>query len=84
MHRPDLVEVRSRYIGAWAAGFQIAEETASGYRVRRLADGALIPGEFSCDDVRHADEPERERVRAHLAACRAALWRSAGSRTTAC
>jgi hypothetical protein len=57
MHRPGLVEVRTRYIGAWAPGFEIAEETRDGYRVRRLSDGALLPGEFLSADVREAMLP---------------------------
>jgi hypothetical protein len=46
------VEVRSRYDGQWAAGFQIADRTEHGYRLRRLSDDTVLPGEFSPDDIR--------------------------------
>jgi hypothetical protein len=56
MHQLDRVDVRSRYIGAWGAGFEIAEETGVGYRIRRLSDGALLPGDFLPDDIRRAEQ----------------------------
>jgi hypothetical protein len=46
------VEVRNRYDGGWAGGFQVAEQTPSGYRLRRLSDGAVLPEEFPAEDVR--------------------------------
>jgi hypothetical protein len=46
------VEVRSRYDGQWAPGFQIADRTEHGYRLRRLSDDTVLPGEFSPDDIR--------------------------------
>jgi hypothetical protein len=55
---PDrAVEVRSRYVGAWASGFEIAETTHEGFRVRRQLDGALLPAVFRPDDVREVDRP---------------------------
>jgi len=46
------VEVRSRSDGRWTAGFQVAERTAQGYRLRRLSDDTVLPVEFSPDEVR--------------------------------
>jgi hypothetical protein len=54
----DKVEVRRKFDGRWARGFEIADVTAVGYRVRRLSDGEELPAEFSADDVR----PERRRA----------------------
>ena len=53
-HAP--VEVRSRYIGQWAGGFEVVEHTARGYRLRRLSDGAVLPVEFSPEEI-HLQEP---------------------------
>jgi hypothetical protein len=46
------VDVRSRYVGSWSRGFEVAEIVGESYRVRRLSDGRVLPAEFSCDDVR--------------------------------
>jgi hypothetical protein len=46
------VEVRSRFDGTWANGFEVAEAVADGYRVRRLSDGTLLPAVFDDDEVR--------------------------------
>jgi hypothetical protein len=54
------VEVRSRYDGSWSRGFEVAEVTAEGYRLRRLSDLSVLPMEFDPDDVR------RERKRQGL------------------
>lgn len=51
------VEVRSRFDGHWARGFEVAGVEAPGYRVRRLSDGSELPAVFGDDDVR----PERHR-----------------------
>ncbi len=51
------VEVRNRFQGTWVRGFEIAEVTADGYRIRRLSDGSTLGELFSRDDVR------RERTR---------------------
>jgi hypothetical protein len=65
------VEVRNRFDGSWSTGFEVAEAVgASGegpdagrgpraYRVRRLADAAVLNGTFRPDDVRR--EPPRRR-----------------------
>ena len=46
------VEVRNRYDGQWVGGFQVVEEGPSGYRLRRLSDGAVLPEQFPTDAVR--------------------------------
>jgi len=51
------VDVRNRFQGTWVRGFEIAEVTGDGYRIRRLSDGSTLGELFSRDDVR------RERTR---------------------
>jgi hypothetical protein len=46
------VDVRSRYVGSWSRGFEVAEIVGDAYRVRRLSDGRVLPAEFSPNDVR--------------------------------
>ena len=46
------VEVRSRFDQQWARGFEVAETSEHGYRVRRLSDGRVLPVEFDAADVR--------------------------------
>ena len=47
------VDVRNRYLGIWNRGFEVAECTEDGYRIRRLSDGSVLSELFSRDDVRH-------------------------------
>jgi len=46
------VDVRNRYQGTWTRGFEVAESTEAGYRIRRLSDGSVLDELFSRDDVR--------------------------------
>ena len=46
------VEVRNRFDGSWAKGFEVAEVTESGYRIRRASDASVLPTEFAADQVR--------------------------------
>jgi hypothetical protein len=47
------VDVRSRFVGSWSRGFEVAEQVAErGYRLRRLSDGTVLPDVFSDDEVR--------------------------------
>jgi hypothetical protein len=46
------VDVRNRYQGTWVRGFEVAEVTDGGYRIRRLSDGSVLGELFSRDDVR--------------------------------
>jgi hypothetical protein len=53
------VEVRNRFDGRWAKGFEVTRVEQAGYQVRRLSDGRELPSVFAYDDVR----PHRERKR---------------------
>jgi hypothetical protein len=46
------VDVRSRYVGAWSSGFEVAEPVKDGYRIRRLSDNSVLPDVFTNEDVR--------------------------------
>jgi hypothetical protein len=46
------VDVRNRFQGTWVRGFEIAEVTDDGYRIRRMSDGSVLGELFSRDDVR--------------------------------
>jgi hypothetical protein len=48
------VEVLNSFCAAWSAGFEVAEATPSGYRVRRLSDRYVLPVEFVAHEVRQA------------------------------
>jgi len=48
----DKVDVHTKFTDSWAAGFEIAEVIAQGYRVRRVSDGSLLPGHTSDADLR--------------------------------
>lgn len=52
------VEVRNRFDGRWARGFEVIAADPSGYRVRRLSDGNELPTWFVDADVR-AEKPKR-------------------------
>jgi hypothetical protein len=68
MHRLDPVEVRTQYTGTWAPGFEIADETCDGYRLRRVSDGVLLPRHFHADEVRWAEPLDGGCVGRHAAA----------------
>ncbi|MCB1003798.1 MAG: hypothetical protein KDB35_06395 [Acidimicrobiales bacterium] len=46
------VEVRRRFDQHWAKGFEVADHDESGYRVRRLSDGELLPVSFDEPSLR--------------------------------
>ncbi len=46
------VDVRNRFQGTWVRGFEVAEVTDEGYRIRRLSDGSVLGELFVRDDVR--------------------------------
>lgn len=48
------VEVRNRFCAAWSDGFEVAEATRAGYRVRRRSDRYVLPAEFLPTEVRRA------------------------------
>ena len=52
------VDARSRFLGSWSSGFEVTEvvigPAGAGdyrYRLRRIADGALLPVLFSADEI---------------------------------
>ncbi len=51
------VDVRSRFVGAWTHGFEVAERVEDGYRIRRLSDGSVLSEILGFDEVR----PERRK-----------------------
>ena len=46
------VAVRNRYQGSWSEGFEVAQATIDGYRLRRESDQYLLPAVFGTNDVR--------------------------------
>lgn len=50
------VEVRSRFEGSWARGFEIVDVVerngGAAFRIRRRSDGSVLPALFEDDDVR--------------------------------
>jgi hypothetical protein len=55
--RPQLtegteVDVRTGFDRSWASGFQVAEVTDVGYRLRRTSDRSTLPVVFPHEDVR--------------------------------
>jgi cold shock CspA family protein len=48
------VEVRTRYQGQWASGYEIAQVVESGYKLRRPGALDTLPDIFVPADVRHA------------------------------
>jgi len=53
------VELHSSFNDSWVAGFQIAVSDSSGYRVRRVTDGSVLPGYVSEGDLRVDADRER-------------------------
>jgi hypothetical protein len=52
------VEIRNRFDGAWASGFEVVRPQSNGYVVRRLSDGAVLPVTFAATAVRwHQSTP---------------------------
>ena len=49
------VELYSAFDRTWSAGFEIAGVIDTGYRVRRLSDGSLLPGYTTRSDLRTID-----------------------------
>jgi hypothetical protein len=48
----DKVEVRRKFDAQWSKGFEVVEATASGFKIRRLSDGEILPVEFPERDIR--------------------------------
>jgi len=48
----EWAEVRNRFNGEWSPGFVVESRQESGYLLRRLRDGALVPETLPFGDVR--------------------------------
>jgi hypothetical protein len=46
------VEVHTTFDNSWAPGFEVAEVTEDGYRLRRKSDGTLLPNATGASDLR--------------------------------
>jgi hypothetical protein len=59
------VQVRNRFDGHWSRGFTLAEVINTPehdrYRVRRVADGAVLPARFTGEDIAQDPGPRRPR-----------------------
>ena len=62
------VYVRSRFLGTWSSGFEVAEVLTDGYRIRRTSDGHDFPDVFAFEDVlrERRQDPMRWIGRSHL------------------
>ncbi|CAN5581084.1 hypothetical protein BH20ACT2_BH20ACT2_09620 [soil metagenome] len=49
------IEVWCQFTQGWSPGFDVSEEAADGYRVRRRSDGAVLPTAFTPESVRAED-----------------------------
>jgi hypothetical protein len=49
-----IVEVRTRYLGGWTNGFQVAGYVEEGCRIRRTSDGSVFNEVFPWSDVRRS------------------------------
>jgi hypothetical protein len=48
------VAVRTRYMGAWSVGFEVAAHVDQGCLIRRLSDGSVLPDVFQWTEIRPA------------------------------
>jgi hypothetical protein len=48
------VAVRTRYVGAWSNGFEVAAHVDRGCLIRRLSDGSVLPDVFYWTEIRPA------------------------------
>lgn len=75
----DEVEVRDRFTGDWAKGFEVGDTRSSGndtqFRVRRRSDGASLPEWFTAMEIRPPQSP-RDRIEADGATPHASTPRS--------
>jgi hypothetical protein len=50
------VEVRNRFDGRWARGFEVVAHGPEGFRIRRISDGQELPTLFAPREVRPPGE----------------------------
>lgn len=46
------VQVRNRFDGSWARGFEVYQSRRNGYLLRRLSDRHVLPSTFAPPDLR--------------------------------
>ena len=46
------VQVRNRFDGAWARGFEVYQSRRNGYLLRRLSDRHVLPTTFTSPELR--------------------------------
>jgi hypothetical protein len=46
------IAVRTRYLGAWSGGFEVAKHVDRGCLIRRVSDGSVLPDVFQWSDIR--------------------------------
>jgi hypothetical protein len=46
------VDVRTRYVGSWSNGFEVAEHVHQGCLIRRHSDGSVLPDVFRWSEIR--------------------------------
>ena len=60
MERDEHVRVRSRFDGRWSHGFVLVDKRndhlQQQFKVKRVSDGAVLPGVFSSDEVKPEDQ----------------------------
>jgi hypothetical protein len=54
------IEVRNRFDGRWAKGFEVSAVVDEGYRVRRLSDGGELPTVFAFEVIRRPRDRRRD------------------------
>ena len=52
------VEVRNNFCSSWSRGFEVAETTTRGYRLRRQSDCYVLPAEFVTSEVRRLSDTQ--------------------------
>jgi hypothetical protein len=57
LHAPDTLPSGTRVrvrntLGSWAGGFEVVKAERSGYLLRRLSDGSLLPTPIGASEVR--------------------------------
>lgn len=45
------VAVKTRYLGSWTTGFEVAELLDDGYLVKRVSDGTILPDVIAFEDI---------------------------------
>jgi len=52
MTKGTRVQVRNRFDGAWARGFEVYQSRRNGYLLRRLSDRHVLPTTFAAPELR--------------------------------